>query len=105
MSELWEILVPKIFNNGVEVPVSHHHAWDEKVGEIAGGLTILKPATGIWTNPAGEIFKEAMIPVRIACTEKQIRIIINFTIIHYNQQAVMAYRISGYVILKQRDSP
>ena len=102
MRELWEILVPRAFNDCAEIPLSHHQLWDEKVRKIAGGLTILKPAKGIWESPSGEIFHEAMIPVRIVCTEDQIQKIIDETIHHYNQLAVMAYRISEHVIIRHR---
>lgn len=104
MSELWEVLVPRAFNNGADVPVSHHHLWDLEVRKIAGGLTILKSAKGIWESPSGKIFREGMIPVRVACTEDQIRLIIELTISHYDQLAVMAYRISDRVIIRHRDN-
>jgi len=38
-----------------------------------------------------------MIPVRIACGEKQINEIMKITIKHYRQEAVMAYEISQKV--------
>ena len=104
MSELWEVLVPRVFNQGVEIPISHHRVWDEKVRQVAGGLTILKSAKGVWVSPTGEIFQEGMIPVRISCSEEQIRKIIDLTIDHYDQKAVMAYRVSDFVIIKQRDT-
>lgn len=102
MRELWEVLVPRVFNGGAEIPVSHHQKWDEKVQGIAGGLTILKSAKGIWKSPSGEIFKEEMIPVRVSCSEAQVHQIIDFTIVHYDQEAVMAYRVSENVIIKHR---
>lgn len=99
MGDLWEILVPRAFNDGTAVPVEHHHAWDDKVQSIAGGLTILKTAKGVWQSPQGRVFREEMIPVRIACSETQMREIIYLTIRHYDQEAVMAYCISEQVII------
>ena len=104
VKELWEVLVPRVFNNGTEVPILHHREWDEKVRKIAGGLTILRSAKGIWESPSGEIFQEAMIPVRVACTEAQLVLILDTTIAHYDQKAVMAYCISDRVIIKHRDT-
>jgi len=105
--KLWEILVPttrRVKIDGVitEVPnrVRYHRVWDAKVREIAGGLTILKPAKGQWLSATGELFDERMIPVRIACTEEQIMQVIDFTLKHYNQLAVMAYELSERVIIK-----
>ena len=80
MDDLWEILVPRKFNDGGEVPLAHHQDWDDRVRKIAGGLTILKSAKGIWESPTGTIFKEQMIPVRIACSMEQIHQIIDLTI-------------------------
>ena len=102
MRQLWEVLVPRVLNSGIEITLSHHKKWDENVRQIAGGLTILKTAKGVWESPGGQIFREEMIPVRIACTEEQINQIINLTIEHYDQEAVMAYRVSDKVIIRHR---
>lgn len=77
----------------------YHRVWDEKVRAISGGLTILRPAIGQWISPNGELFKERMIPVRVACTENQIREIALFTKGYYNQLAVMYYRVADMVVV------
>ncbi|MBI4441238.1 hypothetical protein HY639_03660 [Candidatus Woesearchaeota archaeon] len=102
MKTLWEILVPRYSNKGEEYPLSHHHAWDEKVKAIAGGMTILKPAKGHWVNPHGKLFSEEMIPVRIYCTEQEIDLIIDMTLVHYGQEAVMAYELSSHVKMRRK---
>ncbi|MBU2638689.1 MAG: hypothetical protein KJ955_06975 [Nanoarchaeota archaeon] len=94
---IWEILVPKYSNEGKEFALKHHHAWDESVRKIAGGVTILKSAKGQWVNTKGKLFAEKMIPVRVFCTEKEIGKIIKLTLEHYNQEAVMAYELSSNV--------
>jgi hypothetical protein len=70
---------------------------------LAGGLTIFRSATGEWVNQSGTIFREKMIPVRVACSEEAIRRIIDFTIQHYDQEAVMAHRLSEQVLIVYRD--
>lgn len=102
MTELWEILVPTVRNNGKPFRLRYHRVWDKKVRDITNGLTILPVAKGQWVNN-GELFSERMIPVRIACTREQIETIINFTLTYYDQLAVMAYKISEEVIVKKRD--
>ena len=52
--------------------------------------------------PDGELFTERMIPVRVAATRAQIEEIIDFTLVYYDQLAVMAYRVGDEVILKER---
>lgn len=99
---LWEILVPRCSNKGVEYPVDYHRQWDEKVRAIAGGITILKPAKGQWINPQGILSSEEMIPVRILCDESGIDKIIELTLEHYDQEAVLAYEISRNVKLRHR---
>ncbi len=94
---LWEILVPKYSNEGKEFTLKHHHRWDEKVRNIAGGVTILKTAKGQWINTRGKLFAEKMIPIRVYCTEKEIGKIIALTLEHYNQEAVMAYELSSNI--------
>jgi len=98
-TQLWEILVPCLRNNR-PVSVKHHREWDKYVRNLSGGLTIYRPAKGQWVDSAtNELYDERVIPVRIACTEKQIVQIIKFTIRHYNQLAVMAYLVSNRVLI------
>jgi len=101
--DLWEIMVPATWNNGKKVDVAHHHIWDKLIRNISGGLTILKTARGEWVSPQGKVFREKMIPVRIACTEEQIDKIIEITIAHYVQEAIMAYRISDCVKIVNKE--
>ena len=98
---MWEILVPAS-NKELEFTYEHHKAWDEFVITISGGITIMRTAKGQWVSPDNVRFKDRMIPVRIKCTRKQIDKIIDFTIKHYKQEAVLAYKISDEVILKNR---
>ncbi len=101
MNYLWEILVPTIRNNGKPYRTRYHRVWDSKVRNIAGGLTILTPAKGQWISPKGKLFAERMIPVRISCTREQIYQIMDMTASYYEQEAVMCYKISEEVIVKQ----
>lgn len=101
-NSLWEILAPKYSNEKKEFSLKHHHSWDSKVRQIAGGVTILKTAKGQWINTKGKLFAEEMIPVRIYCTEEEIEKIIQLTIEHYSQEAVMAYELSSNVKVVKR---
>lgn len=99
---LWEILVPKYSNTGEEYSLEHHRAWDEKIKEIAGGITVLKTAKGQWIDSQGRNFKDEMIPVRIYCSEESIDKIIEHTLVYYAQEAIMAYEISSRVKLVEK---
>lgn len=101
---LWEILVPTIRNCGKPFRVRYHRVWDQKVREISGGLTILAPAKGQWVSPSRLLFEERMIPVRILATRKEIDQIVDMTVEYYDQEAVLAYKISDEYILKHRNS-
>lgn len=102
-TKLWEVLVPTLTKTKKPIRTKHHKNWDDYVRKIAGGLTILKPGRGQWVD-AGELYEERVIPVRVACTEKQINKIIDFTIKHYDQIAVMAYLVSEKVIIKRENN-
>jgi hypothetical protein len=103
---LWEILVPhrmgKHDGKNPDLPRSnkvvyydYHRTWDKRVVELVGGMTLMKAAKGTWVSPTtSKEHREIMIPVRIACTEEQIREIMQFTAEMYAQEAVMAYLIS-----------
>lgn len=99
--ELWEILVPTVRNNGRPFHTRFHRVWDKEVMSISGGMTIFDPGKGRWTH-RDQTFKERMIPVRIMCTAEEIRKVMDYTMEYYDQIAVMAYRISDNVILRQR---
>lgn len=99
MIYLFEILVPTVMN-GKPIRTRFHRVWDGKVRGISNGLTILSPAKGQWISPDGILFTERMIPVRIACTLSQIDEIAKLTAKYYNQDAVMYYRISDLVVIK-----
>ncbi len=102
MSELWEILVPTVRNDGHPFRTRYHRVWDEKVKAISGGMTILTPTKGKWIAPDGEEFHERMIPVRILCSREDINKVIDMSMIYYDQLAILAYKISSDVILKHR---
>lgn len=97
---LWEILVPTVRNGGTPFRTRFHRVWDKRVRKITGGLTILRPAKGQWISPDGKLFEERMIPVRLACTEEQINEIADLTAAHYEQEAVMFYRVGDCVTIK-----
>ena len=101
-SNLWEILVPTVRNNGVPFRTRHHREWDKRVLRITGGLTIMPVAKGQWVSMKGDLYVERMIPVRIACSREEMEKVIDITMKHYDQLAVLAYRISDEVILRNR---
>lgn len=103
---LWEILVPTrlpVYDEAGNVlkhnsvAFRHHKAWDAYVIQLSNGLTVMRPSKGMWVSDDNDLFEERMIPVRIMCTEDDIKKIANFTIKHYRQKAVMYYRITEEV--------
>lgn len=114
MKVLYEVLVPtKYGDNGKPIRTAHHKQWDKYVKSITGGLTILAPAKGQWVNEGVE-YPERVLPVRVMVEEtmtsqffdniwndvfdtEQIDKIIQFTLAHYRQKAVMYYVISNQV--------
>lgn len=101
--QLWEILVPTTPNGTKSrFPLDHHRAWDARVREIAGGLTILKSAKGQWLSPDGALFVKRMIPVRVLATRAQMDRIAAFTAEHYDQKAVLFYRLSNEAVIHHR---
>ena len=113
MKVLYEILIPTMFGYPLVSPIStkHHKNWDKEVIKITGGMTLMKPAQGRWVDKGIE-YPERVIPVRIMCEENeisnpngditgwnksQINKIVQFTLKHYRQKAVMYYVISNEV--------
>ena len=103
--DLWEILVPAEDNKGYHIEKQYHQQWDAKVRAITGGLTIMPVSKGQWLDPDNVLFREHMIPVRFACSAANIQKIVDITMDHYDQKAVMAYRISSQCLIKYRTIP
>ena len=101
--KVWCILIPTLMNENF-VRTKHHKKFDEYVREITGGLTIFAPGKGQWINPSNnELVEERIIPVNIACTDEELKKIIKFTIKHYNQDALMYYKVSSEVYIINKD--
>lgn len=99
--QMWQILIPTTTPEGKPIRTRFHRVWDEKVRTLTGGLTILRPSKGIWTNPSvGDIYCERMIPVLIKCDSDTIDQIIDISLKYYRQQAIMAYKVSDDVIVR-----
>lgn len=99
MKKLWEILVPVEYDDGL-IRKKHHKKWDRKVSKIAGGLTLFKPKKGRWLSDS-RLFREKMIPVRIAATKQEMDEIAILTAKHYHQKAVMYFLVSEEVYLQE----
>lgn len=98
--KLWEILIPKTDYSIYpyeDFSLFHHNEWDNKVLEISGGLTIQREAIGIWVRGTNNYMREKVIPVKIACADKDILQIANFTKHHYKQDVVLYYELSNNV--------
>jgi len=102
---MWCIFVPTVRNNGRPYRKRYHKVWDVKVRAITNGLTIMAPSKGQWVSPNGELFEERMIPVHIAATEEQMKVISNLTLDYYSdQEAILYYLVSPKVVIKFRGS-
>lgn len=94
MNNLYEILVPTMYGDTVKpIRTVHHKKWDERVKKLTGGLTILQPGKGVWVHQ-GQDYLERVIPVRIMCDEATIKKVVDITLQHYRQKAVMYYLLS-----------
>jgi hypothetical protein len=101
VSQLWEILVPTVRNDGRPFRTRYHRVWDAKVRAISGGLTVMPVAKGQWIHK-GALYSERVIPVRVIASREQMESIVDMTLKYYEQLAVLAYRISDEVILRER---
>jgi len=95
MKKVYEVLVPTYYGDTIKpIRTRHHKEWDKRIRSITGGLTIMAPAKGQWLHE-DELFEERIIPVRILCDEEHIDKIIEITLNHYRQKAVMYYVLSN----------
>jgi len=91
---LYEILVPTKYGDTIRpIRTRHHKEWDKVIRSLSGGLTILSPAKGQWID-RDQLYEERVIPVRIMCTEAIMKRVVQFTLKHYRQKAVMFFLVS-----------
>lgn len=100
---VWEILVPTISRTGKTFTYEHHKEWDAYVRKISGGVTIHRPAKGEWVNDNEVLVTERVIPCRLICSRVWMDEIVDFTLLHYDQDAVRAFAIAETFILKRRE--
>ncbi len=110
--DMWEIYVPKYNAQG---SVNNHTKWDQYVCNLAGGLTVLGSQVGKYQSADEntvaaahadgfkQIIRERMIPVRIACTESNIKKIADFTCEFYFQEAVLYYKVVENVVIHKHN--
>lgn len=104
MQSLWQIMVPCNFNDGRPVRTRHHREWDRQVRNITGGLTILSPGKGQWVDKnSGELYIDRVIPVNIIADTDQMKTIARITMRHYDQLAVMYFKLSDQAIIQYKD--
>lgn len=96
--KLWEVLVPVTDRLGMTFTVSFHQRWDQRITALVGGLSIHHPIKGRWRGADAQVAEE-MIPVRIVATYAQMLDVVKLTAEHYNQKAVLAYKVSDEVLL------
>lgn len=99
MTDMWEILVPTMFNDGKPITTRYHRVWDQKVRKLTGGLTICPVAKGQWVSDGQQLFKERMIPVRILTDQKTMEEIVVMSLDYYEQLKMFYYKVSSHVVI------
>lgn len=103
MKCLWQIMVPCNYNDGRPVKTRHHREWDRQVRKITNGLTILPPSKGQWIDESdGKLYVDRMIPVNLIATEEDMEAVAKITMRHYDQLAVMFFKLSEHAIIRYR---
>jgi hypothetical protein len=68
--QVYEFMVPTHDNAGREFAPVHVETFDAWLGKKYGGFTKLAPATGFWTDNAGQVYRESVIPYRVATDDE-----------------------------------
>jgi hypothetical protein len=66
-------------------------------------MTILSPAKGHWIDDSdGKLYVDRVIPVNLIATEEDMEAIAKITMSHYDQLAVMFFKLSDRAIIRYR---
>ena len=100
---LYQIMVPCNYNDGRPVKTRHHRVWDSYVRNITCGLTIMPPSKGQWVDKTDDkLYMDRVIPVNIIATEEEMNKIADITMKHYDQLAVMYFKLSDHAVIKYK---
>jgi len=101
---LWEIMIPKNIDKHTIFHVSCHREWSNYVENITNGMVFFSSLDRRWISPKETSpYFDNKIPVRIFCNKEQIKKIISFTMKHYDQNHVIAYKLSDSIILDHNE--
>lgn len=81
------------FDRGWIFTTKHHRIFYKFILNLSKGYSVLNELEGVWQNEKGTIYQEKMIPVRIACTDEQIKEIAEFAKAHYEQEAIFVLEL------------
>lgn len=81
------------FDRGWLFTAKHHRIFYKFILNLSKGYSVLSELEGVWQNEKGTIYQEKMIPVRIACTDEQIKEIAEFAKTHYEQEAIFVLEL------------
>lgn len=99
---LWEVLVPVCMGDPpVKIELAYHQEWDKQVREIARGLTVCYTSSND-LSLENAVFVEKTIPVNIRCNLDEMLKIIDITLSHYQQQAIMVNVASPLSFIVER---
>lgn len=95
--ELFEILIPKLFNSGAST-LNTRAEFERVLVARCKGFTRCAPVDGAWVDPkTGHLFTDTSIPYRVACDENTARELARLAARVFRQEAVMVYRVADKV--------
>mgnify|MGYP003395241913 CR=1 FL=1 len=99
MKNLYEILIPVADNDGKTFSNAHVTKFWDLIIATANGLTVMPNVKGFWVD-GGRTFTDENTPLRVVATKDEIRFIAHQAKSHFNQLAILYYKISDDVVFK-----
>ena len=95
---MWELLIPAGINNK-EFTAEQHKVWENDVTKSVGEITIIRQLKGDWLTSNKLEFKDRVLRVNVVCNEKQLKKIIQITMLLYHMEKIIVYKTGEDVII------
>ena len=98
MKNLYEILIPVADNDGHTFSNSYRKIFVDILIKETGGLSVLPTVKGFWIDK-GITYADENTPLRVICTGEDIERFAYIAKEHFNQLAILYYKISDDVVI------
>ena len=99
---VWCVMIPIAYNDRTPIPREVRERWLDIVIQKCGGWTAHAAAKGAWLDK-GAKQDEDMVPIHIAGSEQEIKVIVSFALEMFQQNEILSYKVADRCEFTKRE--